>query len=228
MKKGINPNGLILWESQRIVVILTGLKRPSRNDKTGKLMQVFIFYKHELPSKAIKSGNDKVVCGDCKRRPVNAKKYGVNPCYVILWRGPDSVWLCWKNGGYARWNLDTSIFNGKLVRFGAYGDPAYIPQDIVWSIAKACKGHTGYTHQWRNEQYRGYRKLFKASVDTVWERGRAKEMGWSTFRARGKDEILLDGEHECPASEEAGFRKKCESCMMCNGKGWDEAIIEHR
>ena len=65
-------------------------------------------------------------------------------------------------------------------------------------------------------------------MDPVWERGRAKEMGWSTFRARGKDEILLDGEHECPASEEAGFRKKCESCMMCNGKGWDEAIIEHR
>ena len=228
MKKGLNPNGLILWESQRIVTILTGLKRPSRNDKTGKLMQVFIFYKHELPSKAIKSGNDKVVCGDCKRRPLHASQHGGKPCYVLLWRGPDDVWRCWERGGYARWNKETSIFNGNLVRFGAYGDPAYIPQDVVWSIAKASKGHTGYTHQWADAMYFGYRKLFKASVDTEWERKRAKALGWSTFRARGKDENLLEGEGVCPASEEAGFRTKCESCMACDGRGRDKAIIEHR
>ena len=222
-----NPNGLVLWENDELVVIVTNLRRPSRNEKTGDLLQIFIFYKHELPSRAIVSGNDRHCCGDCKRRPLNSGHYGVEPCYVLLWQGPDSVWKCWKDGGYEQWDGKPNIFRHKLVRFGAYGDPAYIPRRIVSSIVRACKAHTGYTHQWESKKYKAYKDLFKASVDTFEEYWQAKALGWSTYRARGKDERLQSNEHVCPASKEAGLRSKCETCMLCNGHGWDMSIVEH-
>tara|TARA_Y100000310_G_C20698945_1_gene827884 strand:+ start:2502 stop:3182 length:681 start_codon:yes stop_codon:yes gene_type:complete len=223
----INPNGLVLWESDVLVVILTNLRRPSRNLKTGDLLQIFIFYKHELPSRAIVSGNDRHCCGDCKRRPLLAKEYSVAPCYVLLWQGPDSVWKCWNDGGYGIWDGGLHIFRDKLVRFGAYGDPAFIPKNITSSIIGACKAHTGYTHQWADPMYITYRDSFKASVDTFQEHHQAKTLGWSTYRARGEGEKLQSNEHVCPASKEAGQRKQCETCMLCNGHGWDMSIVEH-
>jgi hypothetical protein len=222
-----NPNGIVLWQNDELVAILTGLRRPSRNEKTGDLLQIFIFYKHELPSLAIKSGNDRHCCGDCGRRPILAKESELEPCYVTLWRGPDSVWKCWNEGGYINWDLSLHIFRDKFVRFGAYGDPVFIPLDIVSSISSACKAHTGYTHQWSEPAYIGYRKFFKASVDSFREYWQAKAMGWSTFRARRESDRLQSKEHVCPASKEAGFRKQCEACMLCNGHGWDIAIVEH-
>ena len=222
-----NHNGLVLWQSDELVAILTNIKRPSRNEKTGDLLQIFIFYKHELPSLAIVSGNDRHCCGDCGRRPLLAKESGLAPCYVTLWQGPDSVWKCWESGGYPNWDGSPYIFRRKLVRFGAYGDPAYIPLDIVSSIADACKAHTGYTHQWNDPMYITYRKFFKASVDTQQEYNKAQALGWSTYRARGKEEPLQSNEHVCPASKEAGRRSKCETCMLCNGHGWDMSIVEH-
>jgi len=223
-----NKNGLVIWESKMLVAIVTGVKRPSRNSKTGGLLQVFILYKHTLPSNAIVSGEDSFCCGDCKRRPLLAKEYGVKPCYVELWRGTNDVWRCWKRGGYKKWDGDPAIFSGKLVRFGAYGDPVLIPRDIVSDVVRMCKAHTGYTHQWEDPMFLSFRSVFKASVDTEEEYARAKKLGWSTFRVRGGDEPLLENEHVCPASKEAGSRKTCETCMLCNGHGWDETIVEHR
>lgn len=226
MKK--NGNGMVIWESNTLVAIATGFRNRSSNKKTGDLIQVFIFYKHTLPSEAIVTGDDWHSCGDCGRRPILAKKSGLKPCYVTLWRGPNSVWRCWRDNGYKKWDGSPEPFKGRLVRFGAYGEPVFIARDVVSDIARYCKGHTGYTHRWADPSYESFRSLFKASVDSGDEYRKAKGLGWSTFRATGADEKLFENEHVCPASKEAGFRKTCEACMQCNGKGWDEAIVEHR
>ena len=51
--------------------------------------------------------------------------------------GHSTVWRCWKRGGYAQWDGDTSIFEGRTVRFGAYGEPVLMPYHMMKRIADA-------------------------------------------------------------------------------------------
>ena len=58
-------NGFIFHETKDIVCIATF---NSSNKKTGDEVQTWILYKHEAPHRAIDSGKDKAICGDCKHR----------------------------------------------------------------------------------------------------------------------------------------------------------------
>lgn len=203
------PNGTIIFENDRIIAIATGLKRDSANAKTGAMIQTWILYRSEDPIAALKSGTDLHVCGDCPLRGANGKE---RACYVKIDRAPLSVWKAYHRGVYPKMQ-DASIFAGRKVRFGSYGDPVFIPFNIIRAIAEASAGWTGYTHQWRNPLFAAYRKYFMASTSSA-DYLVAQSMGWRTFTVSDK---ALDKQVLCPASEEAGYRTTCADCQLCMG-----------
>lgn len=196
-------------------MIATGLRNGSHNVKTGDFIQTYILSdEKERPTDALNSGADESVCGDCINRKVN----GWGTCYVNVGQGPNAVYAAYKRGVYPEFTPDMldEYFSGRIVRLGAYGDPCAIPVRIWQMICGVASGWTGYTHQWRKCDL-ALRQFCMASVETVKGMRRAKAMGWKTFRVRAEDEAVEKGEFVCPASEEAGKKKRCEDCLACHG-----------
>jgi hypothetical protein len=155
-------------------------------------------------------------------------------CYVNVGQSPTAVWRAYHRGAYSTMTpAMVEYFNGRAVRFGAYGDPAAVPYDVWRPILDVAGRWTGYTHQWRtcDQRCRGF---LMASCDGLADREEARARGWRTFRIRTADGPLLPGEFMCPASDEAGKRTTCERCCACNGTRLDTrrsagnpAIIVH-
>ena len=104
----------------------------------------------------------------------------------------------------------------RLVRIGAYGDPAAVPLSVWENILTKAAGHTGYTHHWKTCEP-GLSKWCMASVDSPEERLIAHAMGWRTYRIATDGDPRFRGEALCPASEELGRKLTCARCMACNG-----------
>ena len=216
-----NTNGFVLYEDDTIAVIATGFKAASTNAKTGAMVQIYIILRHESPMDGIKSGNDIAICGDC----VHRAKYtdgvmvpGSRRCYVNLGKGARAVHACYARGGYRRLEPSeiATKFTGLLVRFGAYGDPAMMPQWLVVAIAAAAAGRTGYTHQWQTATW--LRPFVMASCDSAADAVRAVAAGWRYFRvAAFGNTVKTTGEISCPASAEAGKKTTCDRCRLCSG-----------
>jgi hypothetical protein len=222
------PTGYLLHEDADIVVIAT---TGTRNPKTGDMVQVWILPRSINPMEAIKTGQDSLVCVDCKHRGVNGKG---RTCYVRVANAPLGIWKKYQRGGYPTLAIAdyAETFAGRKIRFGAYGEPVLIPLHIVRELAYASDGWTGYTHQWSNPAFAPYAAYIVASVDTPQEYREAKFLGWRTFRVRTVDSALLPNEITCPASDEAGKRTTCADCRLCNGSyvgdpRKDIAIIVH-
>jgi len=205
------------FNGQPIVVIATGLTKGSKNSKTGDMVQIYILADTgEKPSDALyKSGNSTSCCGDCKH-----DQWGT--CYVNVGQGGNMVWGAYDRGNSPMYNRKDhgDIFKGKIVRFGTYGDPAMVPMPVWQPILDQCVGHTAYTHQWDKAWAVDYKSFCMASVDTQTECDSAKALGWRTFRVRPQteaDDATNKRETVCPASEEQGYRKQCETCLLCNG-----------
>lgn len=238
--RAFNHNSYIIHEDQYRVIIATGFSDDSANGKTGAMIQIWILPKDVKPNDATKTGFDRVVCGDCWKRPsadhsspepvdyeqaealgwrafvtvakgqrlanhavcpasneakadrkargidkdvscdtcglckgraigarsIQIEKHGARPdrCYVLVHNAPRSIWKAYREGRYARL-VDLSLFAGRNVRFGAYGDPVYLPFPIVKAIASVAKNYTGYTHQWARPMYRAYSAFFMASTN---------------------------------------------------------------
>jgi len=216
-----NKNGLVLAETAETVTIATGLDSSSANAKTGGMIQVWILRRDMSPLDASKSGKDDAICGDCPHRGVMVDgKLTARRCYVNLGQGPRSIYVAYTRGRYR--HVDASeyaeLFGGRLVRFGAYGDPAMMPREVVEGIARVAHGWTGYTHQWRSESAQWLNAYCMASCDSVEDVERARADGWRTFRvARKGDSAKLAREISCPASAEAGKRTTCDKCRLCDG-----------
>ena len=203
-------NGFILHEDSHRVVIATGFQSTSENRKTGDMIQVWILVKACDPVEAIKQGLDRLICGDCRHR--GDGRGGSRSCYVVANHAPLGIWKAWKAGAYAPLSF-VSVFAGRRVRFGAYGDPTHMPISLALAIAGVASGHTGYTHQWRKPSLQGWKSILMASVDTSAELVIARSMGWSTFR------VSPDLDHHsfetlC-ASERNGT--PCSICLGCPG-----------
>lgn len=213
-------NGAIIWEGKSkldggpIVVIATGFRRPSTNEKTGPVIQTWILRADVEPHEAIRSGEDESICGDCPLRGINGQ---ARACYVNP-RGPVSIFRAYKAGSYPRLGIRSlrPLLAGRVVRLGSYGDPAAVPFHILKRITNAARRHTGYTHAWRKADSR-FRKIVMASCDSPADFRRARRKGWRTFRVQVPGSPLLPGEISCPASEEAGKRTTCEQCKLCDG-----------
>jgi hypothetical protein len=217
------PNGVILQETDDIVVVATGLNG-SDNSKTGDMIQVWILCRNQSPVTALNEGRDSAVCGDCIHRgtlvPKGDKTVSVGRrCYVNIQNAPTSIWNAYRRGVYPHastsdYNL---LFSGRMVRWGAYGDPFFINESIIKRVCEVAFGHTGYTHQWRNapDWMRGY---LMASCDSPSDAIDAVAAGWRYFRITTKgDETKLAREISCPASNEAGKRTVCAKCRLCDG-----------
>jgi len=214
-----NTNGVILHEDAERVIIATGLKTSSQNTKTGGMIQLYILVRDVSPVEAVKSGADVAICGDCPHRGaiVDGKLVG-RRCYVNLGQGPRSVWKAYQNGRYRHALLTEypALFGGRAVRLGAYGDPAFVPQNIIAEIARVSSHWTGYTHQWKSNAW--LKPYVMASCDSTEEAVSAASTGWRTFRVSRKgDATRLASEISCPASKEGGKRTTCEHCGLCDG-----------
>lgn len=247
MTKAKQPTGYIIYRgpslldgSPIVAIALTG----SSNRKTGDMVQTYILRDNGArPSANVATGADVSICGDCKHRPSVG-----GACYVVVAQGPTVVFKTFEAGRYpvaieyagAYYpNQDDgaeAIGKGRMVRLGTYGDPATVPARVWHALLKHAKGHTGYTHQWRNSslggtQLESLKALCMASADTPEERDTARAMGWRTFTVRLATDTLAHRESVCPASDEAGKKVTCAQCALCNGtqsgrKG-SIAIIAH-
>jgi hypothetical protein len=203
-------NGFILHEDSSRVIIATGFSKASDNRKTGDMVQVWILVKSVDPVEAIKTGLDRLICGNCVHRGDGTG--GGRSCYVNVGQAPLGIWRAWRAGKYPTLQF-MDIFAGRKVRFGAYGDPTHIPLSLALAIAGVSSGWTGYTHQWRKPSLQGWRSILMASVDTTAELLIARSMGWSTFR------VTPDLDHhsfeKLCASDRDGT--PCIDCQACAG-----------
>ena len=210
--------GLVLWQGKSEIDgadIVVLAQFDSTNRKTGNMVQVFIMRDDMKPNTAVKQGLDASVCGDCPHRGGDGKK---RTCYVLTWQGPRSIWEAYKRGRYAFFNGDYSVFAGKSIRWGAYGDPALIPSEIVRKINNVAERYTGYTHQWQQPFAKEFRAFFQASCDSVSDMDKATNEGWGSFTVLpvGMDKNELPYKVTvCPASIDDNVQ--CIECGPCNG-----------
>ena len=213
-------NGFILHEDSSRVIIATGFAKASDNRKTGDMIQIWILCKAEDPVTAIRTGLDRLICGNCRHRGHEENgKHGVErTCYVNQGQAPLQIWNSWKAGNYAPLR-SLELFTGRKVRFGAYGDPTHMPLSLALAIAGVSSGWTGYSHQWRKPSLQGWRQILMASVDTTAELVIARSMGWATFRVGSE---ATAGEQLCASDREG---TPCADCLACAGaRGGIQAI----
>ena len=221
MEKAViaNPNGYTIYkgpsmlDGEDIVVPAAGFYWPSRNEKTGPLIQTYILRQDISPVEAMLTGQDKSICGNCDMRGDGHGKD--RPCYVQLHRGPRIVYNHWKGGGYPACAPERLPLRGRSVRLGAYGDPAAVPVPVWLNTLKLTGSWSGYTGQWRD--FPELAAFCMASVTSMDEREEAKSLGWRTYRVRLDSEPVGDGELICPGSKEGGRKTQCVRCRLCSG-----------
>ena len=200
----------IIHETQNTIIIATGLASKSVNVKTGDMVQIWILNKNINPVEAVMSGIDaKTICKGCPFASGNG-------CYVNVGQAPLAIWKAYHKGNYARlYPKDyAKAFNGRKIRFGAYGNPSMIPLSIIKSIAAVCDGWTGYFHDWHmmpKAKADAYAQFFMVSTDTEKSRLHAESNDWRYFHV---SENKPAGARECLADS---HNMTCEKCLLCSG-----------
>ena len=220
-------------DGKPIVVIINKIDTDSKNDKTGAIVQSFILRSDIDPVKALQTGDDVSVCGQCEHRPVLARKSGKPPCYVQVAKSVLAVYGAYLRGRYVKADPATiaKALAGKIVRIGTYGDPFAAPVQMWTQITRYALGRRGYTHQWDQPGFDvdAWAPLVMASADTIDQAAKANLLGMRVFRvSQGID--VQQGEAMCPASKEAGQRTTCAKCTLCAGtsiKARDIVIADH-
>lgn len=216
-------NGVIIYDgpsmldNKPIVAIATGLNNKSSNEKTGDMIQVWIIRSDISPMDAANNGEDYSICGDCIHRGnIENGKNKNRSCYVLLFTAPTNIYKAYKSNKYPMIDNISNIFKNRLVRLGAYGDPAALPFDVIKNIVQSCDKHTGYTHQWK--KFPELNQFVMASVDNIDEYNEAQSMGFRTFRVTTNiDDVLKGLEFICPASKEKNKVLSCSECKACGG-----------
>lgn len=212
----MSRNSVVLWEGpslfdgQQLVVVATGLRRGSRNAKTGAMIQTWILRVAENPVASVKSGADGSNCGTCPHRA------GAG-CYVDVSRAPLAVWRSYQRGAIPHaTEADRARIRSLPLRIGSYGDPGAVPLAVWEAVTTSGQRRTGYTHAWRTRP--DLQGLCMASADSAAESHIARAAGWRTFRVIGADDVdagARPGEIECLAESRG---KSCIDCGLCHGK----------
>lgn len=224
------PPGVILYEGasqldgKPIVVIATGFQRRTENPKTGDMIQTWILRARVSPLRAINTGSDVSVCGDCPLRgnletqPDGSIKNRMRACYVSVRNAPRAVFDAYRHGRYEPFvPRHLQLFRGRMLRLGSYGEPVAVPYSVWTPLVRAAAGYTGYTHQWHVGRFWRFRRLLMASVHSSQDAQKAQAHGWRTFRVAPVGEKPSRREFHCPASAEQGHRLTCELCGACDG-----------
>ena len=199
--------------------VIVNFQFKTSNSKTGDLIQNYFIPEAWITSdKKLKDLDDRSVCFDCDHGKSKNKT-----CYVP--KGQSGMGLASKINGLRKRGLDNipelspeleadllDAIEGRGVRFGSYGEPILLGEDLVQKISERADFWTGYTHQWHKNPWA--KKYFMASVETTLVDKAAQSMGWRTFYAGEPTE----GNHvTCPASKEAGNKTTCDNCKLCMG-----------
>lgn len=193
------------------------------NTKTGEMVQNYIIPEDWINSdKKIKDLSDKKVCFDCPHSKQENKT-----CYVR--KGNSEMGLNSKVRAFRKKGL-TNIpeysqeientllerLTGKGLRFGSYGEPILLGENLVRKISEKVDYWTGYTHQWHKEKWA--KEFFMASVESNLLHKTAENMGFRTFFVKDADKDYdLKSFVNCPASKEMGKRVECKDCKLCMG-----------
>jgi len=115
-----------------------------------------------------------------------------------------------------------------LVRFGAYGEPVLLGENVVSELKKLGKNHTGYTHQFSKKEFNWAASYFMASAHNLEQSLKALELGYRSFLVA---ESIKSDAVNCPASKESGKKTTCVKCSLCNGSAGnskkDVYILQH-
>lgn len=209
MVKGvIFYEGPSMLDGKPIVAVATPA---TDNRKTGDMIQTWILRRNIDPVRAVATGADRSICGDCFHRGAPDRP---RTCYVNIGQAPLAVWRAYRRGSYERGSLAGLVerLGGKPVRMGAYGDPVAVPWQS-WTGIHDARLWTGYTHQWRQLIATPFRNVLMASCDNALEMAEAAAAGWRAFRVTAIGESAPAGAIECPASKGA----ECASCGLCSG-----------
>ena len=234
----VNQTSMKVWQGpsaydgRPIYLAITNLVRDSVNRKTGPTAYAWIMSAEAEPHTAAKAGDDRSCCGDCVRRPANGeylKANGMKACYVVKHEAPLSIHRSLKDATpvgleRAKRALEHS---GKILRWGAYGDPAMLPIELGRELSSAAQDHVGYSNQWHLAFAQPWQSLLMASVSSFEAMLQAQAMGWHTFRADKLGSAIANHETICPAYDTKNA-VQCVSCKLCNPKrGRDVVIVEH-
>lgn len=217
------------FDGTRCAMIFTGLSRPSKNGKTGDMIQCWFLRDDMLPIRAIREGKTLPICGLCPLRGTccYAERYSVA-------RASQQIWNAYKESSYVKLNLcddeHLRLLRSKPIRFGAYGDPASVSTAFWYRFFRIVrpKPWTGYTHSWILDNTLS--NWFVASVESLAGRHGAKVRDWHTFRILNDVSELAPDERLCPASKEGGHKTVCAKCRACRGNRqsmYDVAIVKH-
>jgi hypothetical protein len=199
--------------------VIVNFQFDTKNSKTGGLIQNYFLPEAWISSdKKLKDLDDRSICFDCDH---GKTKNGT--CYVP--KGTSGMGLASKVRSLRLKGLDNipelspeleadllDAISGRGIRFGSYGEPVLLGEELVKKISDRADFWTGYTHQWHKNPWA--KKYFMASVETTLVDKAAQSMGWRTFYAGEPTE----GNHvTCPASKEAGYKTTCDNCKLCMG-----------
>lgn len=199
--------------------VLFNFQSESTNSKTGNTVQIFI-----IPLAWVIEGkildDDTAVCFDCVHSRNKEKSCYVRKGHANMGLGTKVRSLHKKLDTIGEYddNILESIIKmctGSVVRFGAYGEPVLLGEELVYLISKVAKGWLGYTHQWMRPEYRWSSAYFMASTETVLMTNLAIKLGFRPFFVT--DDISINGSVLCPASKQAGRKTTCEKCLLCSG-----------
>jgi hypothetical protein len=199
------PHG-ILWEGSSLIddaPIVAIATAGSANRKTGPMIQVWIVRRDVAPHEAKRTGADVSVCGHCAMR---------DACYVVTAHAPRSVWEAYRAGLYQA--IEPSAFARQAIRWGAYGDPALLPPELVHACNACARGWTGYTHQFKHPWAQWCRGVFMASVETPLQEQQLQAQGWGTFRVGQTDGADIGSALLCPYDTDG---TTCIECRACSG-----------
>lgn len=189
-------------------LVFTALNKSS-NRKTGSMIQTYLLDKNSLHEPKVFGAK----CGECPM---------VNKCYVsqdkLSVRSALKRLINDDKTSYVFSSLERvlPLLQGRLVRFGTYGDPSAIPLVDIEKITAVVRGWTGYTHFWR-EIDTDYSHYFNASCETLSDELLAQGLGYKSFR------VLLKGETSYEVSENSilclnvSKGLTCSDCLLCSG-----------
>ena len=211
--------GPSMLDGAPIVVIAT---LSTSNAKTGDAIQIWILREDLNPVEASKTGADESICGNCVHR-----HYHDGACYVNIGQAPNQIWKSYQRGLYEDYDADmhADYFRGRVVRLGAYGDPAAVPFEVFASITNLARAHTGYTHQAAHKNFdTRYFTLCQVSADSPKQAIKYQQKGAKTFRVAMDGDGLLPDEIECLADSDG---IQCVDCKLCDGVSQNIAIAVH-
>jgi hypothetical protein len=189
-------------------VIVTGTKRRSYNSKTGNMLQIWFLLDRVNPVECVLTGLDaKTICQEC---PFASGR----GCYVNTGQAPLGIFRAHARNPYPELLPKDypSVFSGRTVRFGAFGNPTLLPLSKVKAITAICAGWTGYFHNWKNHRFaKQYAEFFMASTETLDSFKLAQSLGYRTFHA---SPVQPSGTRECLNSTQD---LTCHECRLCAG-----------